>query len=257
MIARRLTPDELAGKDQPAPSADKTPTGKILVTERERRTVLSRILASPLTAAWLLAIAISVLVAVLALAPKYRFAPKPIPTSPVGEDDADVPSTAEVQPTLPESAVSDELDPGSQLPFGEETLKVIEEMTDGAPGMPEEMPVVEESKEDANPQPQETPAEPAVPPPPPKIDIQSKLSQKLISYKQIKKVSRRDLIEAFQEHLGAPIHYEVDDLGVTNLDQPVAFELENTTLEEVIRTVAHAAGWEVHVEEAGLRLSRK
>ena len=99
---------------------------------------------------------------------------------------------------------------------------------------------------------------PALPrPPPAKIDVEGKLRQKLVSYKQTKPVSRRELIEAMQEHVGAPIRYDNDELGAVNLDKPVTFELANTTVGGVIKTIADAAGWEINIEATGLRLSRK
>ena len=90
-----------------------------------------------------------------------------------------------------------------------------------------------------------------------KRDVKTKLAQKLTSYKQTKPVSRRDLIEALQEQLDAPILYDNDDLGTEDLDKTIKFELEKTTVGEVIQKVADLAGWDVHIEESGLRLTRK
>lgn len=258
-LARRLTPDELAGKEHPSQATDKSRADKILVTELERRTIASRLLASPLTAAWLLALAISAFVAVLALAPKHRFAPRPAPVTPVTEPTGEVPSADDKSETKDSADSSSEDATGTNVepPVTKETLVSPDESTEPMPD-PSEAPaaITEDEMHESDIKPEAT-AEAPLPPPPPKIDIAGRLAQKLVSYKQIKPVSRRDLIEAFEEHLGAPILYESDDLGASNLDQTVSFELENTTLGDVIRKVASSAGWDVLVEETGLRLSRK
>ena len=81
------------------------------------------------------------------------------------------------------------------------------------------------------------------------------MAQKLLSYRQ-PKVSRRKLIVALQEQLGAPIRYDANDLGSGELDQSVAFELENTSVGDVIRHVASTANWQVIVESTGIRLTK-
>jgi len=59
-----------------------------------------------------------------------------------------------------------------------------------------------------------------------------------------------------EEHLGVPIFYDRDELGSERLDQTITFELENTTLGGVIRKIAESTGWQIQVEEKGLRLIR-
>jgi len=89
------------------------------------------------------------------------------------------------------------------------------------------------------------------------VDVDRKLTQRILSYKQHEPVSRRILMEALQEQLGAAIRYDNEDLGTAELETTVTFELENTTVGGVIKSVADAAGWEMIVEAPGLRLKRK
>ena len=89
-----------------------------------------------------------------------------------------------------------------------------------------------------------------------KIDVEARLLQKLVLYKQAVPAKRSELIEAMEEHLGVPIFYDREELGPERLDQTITFELENTTLGGVIRKIAESTGWQIQVEEKGLRLIR-
>ena len=65
-VARRLTPDELASSNQRFQDEAKRRADKILLPTPQRRSLWGRLLDSPLTVAWLLAIGVAVFVAVLA-----------------------------------------------------------------------------------------------------------------------------------------------------------------------------------------------
>ena len=254
-VIRRLTPDELASQEL-VRGGKKAPQDKIFVPAASTHSFLHRVMYSPLTAAWLLAIAISILVAVLALAPKHRFAPgrNSIPVeetkSTPGAADGE---TEEVQETVEPNApsVSEPPPETSPPPIMEQNVAVsaLEPVNcnDPLPHAPAEIPshVIPEDEG------------PTLPPAPPKVDVEGKLSQKLLLYKQSKPVSRRDLIEALQEHLGAPIFYDDDNLGSESLSKTMTFELENTTVGGVLKTIADSAGWTMEIETTGLRLKRE
>lgn len=260
-VIRRLTPDELGSPDHPGRGKTKVIQDKIFVPAASTQTFFQRVMSSPLTAAWLLAIAVSVLVAVLALAPRHRFtASRALPSPAETEEVPDTtPNDAELQPEHEPPSVADPTQPVPETPPASNPPPV--------PGAPA---IVVSALEPANLDaplsfgPIAVPSHvvpedenPSLPPPPPKVDVEGKLTQKLLLYKQSKPVSRRDLIEALEEHLGAPIFYEDDDLGTDNLSKTMTFELENTTVGGVIKTVADSAGWKMEIETTGLRLRRK
>jgi hypothetical protein len=248
-VSRRLTPDELAGNDRPVKGGG-SPPDKIALPDPAKRSFTSRILESPLTVAWLLAVSVLTLFAVLALAPKHRFmARRAVPVVETEEDPVEVTAESEdpaaeevsINPPVEEMRSSDPIDQ-----FLDVAVSALE--PSNVDGMLEVIMVPEASVSDT------VPVE--SPPAPVKVDVETKLAQKLVSYKQIKPVSRRELIDALQEHLGAPIRYDDDELGASNLDQTITFELENTTVGGVIQKVSDGAGWKIMVEETGLRLTR-
>jgi hypothetical protein len=95
------------------------------------------------------------------------------------------------------------------------------------------------------------------PPEPPKVDVRKQMEFPLTNYKQSKPISRRELLGTLQEILHAPIHYDTDELSAVGLDSTVTFDLENTTVGKVIKTVADGANWEMTIEDTGLRLTKK
>ena len=83
-VTRQLTAGELAAIEQShrAANAAKGSPNKVLLSPPPARSFIGRLIDSPLTAAWMLAIAVSSLIAVLALAPKSRFtAARPVPAT--------------------------------------------------------------------------------------------------------------------------------------------------------------------------------
>ncbi len=247
-VIHRLTLDELAENE-----SGRRPTKKDVPKEKtaasSARSFVRRLIDSPLTVAWLIAIAMMTLVAVLTLAPKVRFtSTRPVPISPAAIQSPTNPETSE-------SPATDNVD-ADIAPLTNETIDQ-REIPDAIISALE--PVnIEGSLPIATPVETTTPAEVASDPPMPvRVDVEARLAQKLVMYKQSKPVSRRDLIEAFSEQLGAPIRYDSEELGQQNLDKTVTFELENTTIGGVIRTITDAAGWDIDIEATGLRLKGK
>ena len=87
------------------------------------------------------------------------------------------------------------------------------------------------------------------------IDFVVNLNQPLLSFEQPKPVSRRELIDLLEELLGAPIKYDVDQLGKSNLEKLVTINaMENTTVGSVITAVLHDAGWKFHLQPTHLQI---
>ncbi|MCX7392704.1 MAG: hypothetical protein NTW75_01105 [Planctomycetales bacterium] len=87
------------------------------------------------------------------------------------------------------------------------------------------------------------------------IDFVVNLNQPLLSFEQPKPVSRRELIDLLEELLGAPIKYDVDQLGKFNLEKLVTINaMENTTVGSVITAVLHDAGWKFHLQPTHLEI---
>lgn len=244
---RKLQPEELKsvgrGKIQNRPKQLQVPA------ETKIGARLSRLLSSPLTAACLLSVGMIALFVVLRFNPRLRlFSTRTTTTRVIPESPSEpVPPTAPPALDRPEPQTVVTADPVvSQTIDDGESLSALEPAnTDG----PLAWPPVQMPRE------QETP--PAPPPAAPVvIDVVGKMGQKLVSYKQ-PKVSRRHLIEALSEYLGAPIRYDADELGTDRLEEQVAFELKNTTVGDVIKTVADEARWQVEIETTGLRLQQK
>jgi len=247
-IVRRLTPDEVASSAHPGRISVDRVKDNVHLT---KSSFLGRLMESPLTAAWLIAIAISSLIAVLALAPKYRFKARPT-TSLITPDDPvpaiSNPDLLSIGPTeIPDEAA--EITPEPTIRENEVELPPVTALEPTNMDGPFPWPPVamEEGRKERS-------AEVAAPPA--KIDIRKNLELELVSYKQSKPVSRRDLIEALQEHIGAKIRYDNNDLGIAELDKTITFELENTTVGAVLKKVADSAGWRIVVEENELHLRR-
>ena len=256
-ITRRIAPVDRPSAE--VESAGAAPTGPLSAKSSSRRSnvnqtgvavmaptkgaAVQRLLHSPLTVAWLLAIAVVSCVAVLALGPRFRFsAARPIVSRPV--------SLPPVEPVRTPDPVVEPPEDTSVPPEPQISVSAIIDDSDSLSALE---PV---NVEGPLPWPPVAVTSQPTEPPPPKIDVAAKLAQELTSYKQ-PKVSRRFLLEALQEQLGAQIRYDAEELGAADLDGNVSFELENTTIGEVIQTVVDAAGWQMEIEPTGLRLTRK
>lgn len=248
-VFRRMTTEELVALEKKNPST-KTQRGKSSPAPPEpKRLWVTRFINSPLTATWLVLIAISSLFAVLALKPKFRFAANPTSSNTTAAQNG------EPAPSATDHADNSVIDvplvtiaKGAAEPvaIAEPAISALEPAnTDGPLAW---SPIIEIKDE--------VPEDVPVNTPPPKIDVEAKLAQKIRLYKQ-PRVSRKVLIDALQEQIGVPILYDVDELGHDSLDDKVAFELENTTLGNVIQSVSDAAGWQVQIEDTGLRLTLK
>jgi hypothetical protein len=93
-------------------------------------------------------------------------------------------------------------------------------------------------------------------PTPVKVDVKARMEQRILLYKQ-PKVSRRLLLIHLQEQLNVKIRYNVDELGAASLEDKVAFEKERTTLGEILKLVVDEAGWQIIIEDDGIRLTKK
>lgn len=222
---------------------------------------LRRAIGSPLVMAWALGLAVTALVVVAMLRPAVRFRS---PGSSVRPQTAiDSPVTPEQ--TQPELDANQHPSPELPSPSDPPAVPMVDATTPA--NVPEPLP--------ANPLPAQQPgADPAVkpivadavkptlpappvPPPRSKIDFDTALKQRLLSFDQPKPVSRRDLIELMEEMLGAPIRYDAVELGEKNLDKQVTFKVENTTLGGVLKSILDPAGWEFVTEETQLRIRPK
>lgn len=242
---RRLNEDDLAAMPVVAAGQKTTADKTSRISNKSR---INHVLNSPWTVAILLTIAVSVLLVVLTLRPRFRLSTgKP---APIREPDLPQVTTS---PSSPDS-ISDPVVPQANV-MREPPVSVVSAIAvlddsqavsalDAEPGDETISPIITSQT-----------GGPAEPPPPPKVDVPGKMAQKLVSYKQ-PKVTRRDLLEALEEQLGAPIRYDKDNLGIPALDEKVAFELENTTVGDVIKFVADKAGWEMTVEVNGIRLQK-
>ena len=216
------------------------------------RSAIGRILNSRLTVACLLALGAISFFAVLMFNPRIRVnasRPSPIPR----DSDSIAPAEDQPKPVIQQSIEQTETQSSVEVPNHEsDPVSVVE------PGHDNEKPLESSPSDLPNEKetPPETTSEDPSRKPPEKIDVEGKMAQKIVAYKQ-PAVLRRDLIEALQEQLGVPIRFDRDELGSEKLDEKVAFELENTTIGDVIRSVADRAGWQVLIEDTGIRLSLK
>jgi hypothetical protein len=250
-LMRRLTRDEITQIRHRTDSASRIVGDKIRIPAAEPRPFFRQLVASPLTAAWLLAFAIVSLIAVLALSPKLRFTsgrPASIRSAP--ETPVEKPPETDAGPGRPDEtprpdealAATPRGDQASASAMEPANLDAPLPLPPGPPAGIANIPLPE-------------PVVPA-PPPPPKVDVDAALSQKLVSFKQAKPVSRRELLELLQELLGIPVRYESTDLGISELDKKVTLELENPTVGQILKRVTEAAEWTIEVEATGVRIRR-
>jgi uncharacterized Zn finger protein (UPF0148 family) len=215
---------------------------------------IGRLINSPLTAAWLLAIAVSVLIAVLTLSPKFRFAPNR--SNPIRvETKQQIESEGIIEPaaaTTHEPAPVQEIEKAP--PQDRDEMLEISALEPANVEGP--LSWAARPKEETSEPPDATMVPEVVVKPVVKLDIPAMMAQKILRYSQ-PKVRRRDLLDALQEQLGAPIRYDKQDLGQAELDESITFEMMDTTIGEVIKAVVDAAHWEIAIEDAGTRLERK
>lgn len=253
-VIRKLTKSELADRKNRKGSQDAKAGAPATTTAGDR---LRNAVNSPLTAIWLVGLAAIALVAVIALNPKLRFASSQLPnrpgTSRATATEREVPVDSAPPEQSQDSTTGPDADLSTSVPLPQPASDVMEppvtalepaNLDEPLPWPP--APVAEH----------EIPPEPAASESVVRIDVESKLSQKIVLYKQ-PKVSRRLLIDALQEQLGIPIRYDIEDLGESSLDEKIAFELHDTTLGDIVNTVAKSAEWRIEVEETGLRLTRQ
>jgi hypothetical protein len=143
-------------------------------------------------------------------------------------------------------------------------LRRMAAMADGlpldlsVPGDP--VPVMVEAEPiDATPLPEADmppPEEPVAAAPP--VDLDAALSQPLHRFRQTRGAARRELLELVEEMLGAPIRYDVEALGdaAVALDQRMTLDLNDVTVEVVLRRVLEGSGLIYEREKDGLRLQR-
>ena len=214
------------------------------------RSAIGRMMNSRLTVACLLTLGAISFFAVLMFNPRIRvnaIRPSPIPR----ESDSIVTAEDQPKPVIQHAIEQIEPQPSVEVPnHDNDPVSVVEPDEDNRK-------TLDSSPSDPSDE-KETPSEAEVPIRrlPEKIDVEGKMAQKIVAYKQ-PAVSRRDLIEALQEQLGVPIRFDRDELGPEKLDEKVAFELENTTIGDILRFVAERAGWQVVIEDTGIRLSLK
>ena len=222
---------------------------------------LRRAIGSPLMLAWALALAVTALVVVAMLRPAVRFRspgssvrPQAAAETPVAPDETR-PEDDTSQHPLPVLPSPSDL-PAESIADATRPANIPEPLSTNPPPSPQPgaNPAVKPIVADAG-----TPTLPVppVPRPMPKIDFDAVLKQRLLSFDQSKPVSRRDLMELMEEMLGAPIRYDVAELGEKNLDKLVTFKVENTTLGGVLKTILDPAGWEFVAEETQLRVQPK
>ncbi len=256
-VARKLTPDEQATPD-PALRGKSAPPDKILVPSPSARSFIGKLIDSPLTVAWLLAFGISAFVAVLALAPKHRFAARPVPTI-NGKDGVVEPPKVQApeqlqaaEPVAEPSIVIQTSGTKTDIDQVTTSVSALEPANIDGPLLSLPVAISPDTK-------QEQPAV-ILPPRPPQNDINESLLFKFAEYKQTKPVSRRELIVTLRELLGKPneIEYDKDELGAEKLDEKITFEFDKRiSLRDVIKAVTEPAGWQIEIEPNRLRIRRK
>lgn len=104
------------------------------------------------------------------------------------------------------------------------------------------------------PSPRPEPAVERVLPPPPSYNVEQALSQPLVRFSQSRAVPLRELLPLLQDLAGVPV--EVDERAETALGKSVSLELSNTSVRDVLNSVARQVGLEVQTGTGfGVRLS--
>jgi len=214
---------------------------------------LQRAAGSPLIMAWALGLAVTALFVVTMLRPTHRFQSPSRPTRPdepninsipLGQPTPDADSHQSPNVELFDSPVADAIEPANAPALPAASPSPLLPVEDGSNIKPVTTVSVK-------------PADPPSPAPPVRIDFEVTLKQPLLLFDQSKPVSRRELIELMEELIGAPIHYDAIELGQQNLDKPVTFKMENTTLAGVLKSILDPAGWMFVTEETQLRVKLK
>ena len=222
---------------------------------------LRRAIGSPLMLAWALALAMTALVVVAMLRPAVRFRSPGSSVRPQTAADNSV-TPEKTQPELDANQHSSPKLPSPSDPPAAPMADATAPANVPEPLPPIPLPLPQPGTDQAVKSIEAVPVKPAslaapVPPPMAKIDFDAVLKQRLLSFDQSKPVSRRDLIELMEEMIGAPIRYDVGELGEKNLDKQVTFKMENTTLGGVLKSILDPAGWEFVTEETQLRIRPK
>lgn len=251
LAARRLAADEQEAAKNRQPREQRIRLESAAAVPKQ--TPFRRIVYSKLTVGLLLLVGVVSFVAVLKFNPRIRVSgakPPSVPVDTATGEPIEVPVRETPTPTPIESPQA----PPTNIQIAtieidaREAISALE--TDNVEGSDAGQPVAAtDGREGDN-----SNEEPATPAPPKKIDIESKMAQKLVSYKQ-PPVSRQELLEALQEQLGVPIQYSREELGPAKLDDKISFEFQNTTIGEVVQFVVKQAGWQIVTEDQGIRLT--
>ena len=230
---------------------------------------LRRVSNSPLAMAWALAIAMTALVFVAMTRPSVRFRPP----NQVPPGHSSPPESINDQPLVPEEShlrqSNPEGGPNGNAPVetpspSELSPSIAADATRPANAPELTFSPISETTENGNSGHKPLVAVPSpnrvqpVAAPPPKIDFDAALQQRLSLFEQPIPASRRALIESIEEMLGAPIRYRGEDLGEQNLDKLVTVrKLENPTLRVILKAVLDPAGWEFVTTDTELRIQIK
>jgi hypothetical protein len=93
----------------------------------------------------------------------------------------------------------------------------------------------------------------------PAIDVAAGLAQHIVRFEQIKPVPLQDVLSFLEELLAVPIrgdNHEIADLDDL-LQTPVTFQLENTTVRQVLKAVLAKAGLTFEVEVDAIHLRKQ
>jgi hypothetical protein len=143
------------------------------------------------------------------------------------------------------AAMADGLPLDLSVPGDPTPAVVAVEPLDTAPLPPADLPAPEEP-----PEPVDTK---------PKIDLNAALAQRLLRFRQGRSVPRRELLDLVEEMLGAPIRYDRASLGeaAEALEQAITLDLQDVTVEDVLRRVLDQSDLTYEREGDGVRLRRK
>jgi hypothetical protein len=92
----------------------------------------------------------------------------------------------------------------------------------------------------------------------PAVDVEAGLSQHIVRFEQIKPVPLQDVLTFLEELLAVPIRgdrHEIADLD-DSLQTPITFQLENTTVRQVLKTVLSKAGLTFEVAPDSIHLHK-
>jgi hypothetical protein len=92
----------------------------------------------------------------------------------------------------------------------------------------------------------------------PTVDVAAGLSQRIVRFEQTKPVPLQDVLNLLEELLAVPIRGDKRDIADLDdlLQTPVAFELGNTTVRQVLKTVLAKVGLTFEVETDAIHLRK-